>query len=167
MENLTKLLHTATEAVQNEAYFHNHVFQPLISICEKTGDDIKVCESHSNKIECFKEEVLNEALQKESQKIIEKTDGLMSHHPSNLENDIVYNNSKLVQEDSTSSGVSTDDNTIDTNDQDDEFSDDDSDFTEESEEEFMPDGERIRKTSRGFKQISNCKRFWKASMLMG
>ena len=39
--------------------------------------------------------------------------------------------------------------------------------TSESEDEFMADGERVRKTSRGFKQISNCKRFWKASLLTG
>ena len=37
----------------------------------------------------------------------------------------------------------------------------------EEEEEFMPDGERVRKQSRGFKQLNNCKRFWKASLLMG
>ena len=51
-----------------------------------------------------------------------------------------------------------------------EATEDDSDYnsdTSESEDEFMPDGERVRKTSRGFKQISNCKRFWRASMLMG
>ena len=37
----------------------------------------------------------------------------------------------------------------------------------ESEDEFMADGELVRKTSRGFKQISNCRRFWKASLLTG
>ena len=44
---------------------------------------------------------------------------------------------------------------------------DSSDFDSDSEDdnvvEFMPDGEIVRKKSRGFKQLNNCKRFWKAS----
>ena len=30
----------------------------------------------------------------------------------------------------------------------------------------MPDGEVMRKKSRGFKQLNNCKRFWKASLML-
>merc|ERR1711970_1673182 len=33
--------------------------------------------------------------------------------------------------------------------------------------EYMPDGELVRKKSRGFKQLNNCKRFWKASLMVG
>ena len=35
---------------------------------------------------------------------------------------------------------------------------------EDTAVEYMPDGELVRKKSRGFKQLSNCKRFWKASL---
>jgi len=46
--------------------------------------------------------------------------------------------------------------------------DDSSDYESSSDEddvvEFMPDGEVMRKKSRGFKQLNNCKRFWKASL---
>ena len=46
-------------------------------------------------------------------------------------------------------------------------SDDLSDLSsdEDTAVEYMPDGELVRKKSRGFKQLSNCKRFWKASLL--
>jgi hypothetical protein len=46
-------------------------------------------------------------------------------------------------------------------------SDDSSDLSsdEDTADEYMPDGELVRKKSRGFKQLSNCKRFWKASLL--
>ena len=48
--------------------------------------------------------------------------------------------------------------------------DDSSDYESSSDEddvvEFMPDGEVMRKKSRGFKQLNNCKRFWKASMML-
>ena len=36
---------------------------------------------------------------------------------------------------------------------------------EDNAVEYMPDGEIVRKKSRGFKQLSNCKRFWKASLM--
>jgi hypothetical protein len=46
-------------------------------------------------------------------------------------------------------------------------SDDSSDISsdEDTAIEYMPDGELVRKKSRGFKQLNNCKRFWKASLL--
>jgi len=46
--------------------------------------------------------------------------------------------------------------------------DDSSDYSSSDEDnavEYMPDGEIVRKKSRGFKQLSNCKRFWKASLM--
>ena len=48
---------------------------------------------------------------------------------------------------------------------DDDSFDDSSD--EDSDDQFMPDGEVIRKNRRGFKQLNNCRRFWKASLIMG
>ena len=45
----------------------------------------------------------------------------------------------------------------------DDSSDESSD--EDTAVEYMPDGELVRKKSRGFKQLSNCKRFWKASLM--
>ena len=42
-----------------------------------------------------------------------------------------------------------------------------SDGETESEDEFMPDGEPVRKSSRGFKQLVNCKKFWLASQMVG
>ena len=44
-------------------------------------------------------------------------------------------------------------------------SSDESSTDEDSVVEYMPDGEIVRKKSRGFKQLSNCKRFWKASLM--
>jgi len=38
---------------------------------------------------------------------------------------------------------------------------------EDTAVEYMPDGELVRKKSRGFKQLNNCKRFWKASLMVG
>lgn len=42
---------------------------------------------------------------------------------------------------------------------------DSDDFTDSEDDtvEFMPDGEMVRKCKRGFKQLQNCKRFWKAT----
>ena len=51
-----------------------------------------------------------------------------------------------------------------TNGEDDDSSDYDSSSDEDDVVEFMPDGEVMRKKSRGFKQLNNCKRFWKASL---
>jgi len=40
------------------------------------------------------------------------------------------------------------------------------DSSEEDEVlEYMSDGEIVRKASKGFTQLSNCKRFWKATHL--
>ena len=45
------------------------------------------------------------------------------------------------------------------------MTDDSSD--EESEDEYMSDGELVRKNARGFKQLVNCKKFWLASQIIG
>ena len=122
----------------------------------------------------FKEEVHREALKNQSEIIKEKTDGLMNHKSSSddtksIMTEIKPNKSNNVEEVVAATVVIEEDDLEDII-REKEASEDDSDYdsdTSESEEEFMPDGERIRKTSRGFKQISNCKRFWRASMLMG
>ena len=38
---------------------------------------------------------------------------------------------------------------------------------EESEDEYMSDGELVRKNAGGFKQLVNCKKFWIASQIIG
>ena len=119
----------------------------------------------------FKEEVHREALKNQSEIIKEKTDGLMkssSDDTKSIMTEIKPNKSNNVEEVVAAAVIEEDD--LEDIIREKEASEDDSDYdsdTSESEEEFMPDGERIRKTSRGFKQISNCKRFWRASMLMG
>jgi len=47
------------------------------------------------------------------------------------------------------------------------FTDTSDEEDEDSEPEYMEDGERRRKTSRGFKLLNNCGRFWKASQYLG
>lgn len=122
----------------------------------------------------FKEEVRQEALENQTEKVKEKTDGLTSLIPCGNETNNSMTETKpkikfnLEDEELKVKVVIDEDDLEDINRE--EATEDDSDYdsdTSESEDEFMPDGERVRKTSRGFKQISNCKRFWRASMLMG
>jgi len=159
-----------------------NISEQVVSYCDDADDDDddakdpvrQIAESPdiAINIESFKEEVINEALKVEAEKVIEKTDGLTNH----VSEDFVISNFEAVKGE-TIENIDTDlckvasvvediPDITKEDDDDDEDSSDESDFTE-SEDEFMPDGERVRKTSRGFKQISNCKRFWKASMLMG
>ena len=121
-----------------------------------------------NQIDSFMEEVVQEAIVIEKNKVSEKTDGLMNHTnhilviedlevaPKTLE---IENISVTTLDDSVADRES-----VDVEEVEDSWTDSE---TSESEDEFMADGERVRKTSRGFKQISNCKRFWKASLLTG
>jgi len=44
-------------------------------------------------------------------------------------------------------------------------SEEETDSEEDSGPEFLEDGERRRKTTKGFKLLTNCKRFWKASQM--
>ena len=120
----------------------------------------------------FKEDLIQEAMKSKTEEVIEKTDGLSSHFQNDIiidileipaqknimETDMTESIRKVIDEDIPVISNLVQDGTS--------GSDDESDMSE-SEDEFMPDGERIRKTSRGFKQISNCKRFWRASMLTG
>ena len=90
----------------------------------------------------FKTSVEEEAIQNEADKLSVKTDGLTRHIKENCES-FKYKTA-----------------TSDSDDSSDESSD------EDTAVEYMPDGELVRKTSRGFKQLNNCKRFWKASLMV-
>ena len=90
----------------------------------------------------------NEALQNEAEKVSAKTDGLMGHIKAEA---LIDNDADMIE---CKSGDALDDSS-------DESSD------EDSAVEFMPNGELVRKKSRGFKQLNNCKRFWKASLMIG
>ena len=75
----------------------------------------------------------------------------------NLEDILVNKNRDVV--------ISNEDLIQSKDDADDDSSDDSSD--DDTAEEYMPDGEVVRKNSRGFKQLKNCKRFWEASVMIG
>lgn len=114
----------------------------------------------------FKEGVYQEALKNETKKIKEISDGLMIHTPSDGNTNSM--NDASIQSRDEDLKVVIDEEELEDTIREETFEDSDYDSeTSESEDEFMPDGERVRKTSRGFKQISNCKRFWRASILTG
>ena len=120
-------------------------------------------------LDSFKEEVVQEAMENEKQKVVEKTDGLMNLKKHVLVADDYDVAPKTIDIENiclTPLSDSSEDKTSLEQWEDSEDSETDSE-TSDSEDEFMADGERVRKTSRGFKQISNCKRFWKASLLTG
>jgi len=94
----------------------------------------------------FKHSVETEALHHETEKVNAKTDGLSGKDEQ-----------KFKADDDEMHKLDDYDN-LDTS------SDESSD--EDTAVEYMPDGEIVRKKSRGFKQLNNCKRFWKASMML-
>lgn len=73
---------------------------------------------------------------------------------------------ELDQDNFNKLGVNLDEGHDLLNGDDDDSSDYDSSSDEDNVVEYMPDGEIMRKKSRGFKQLNNCKRFWKASMML-
>eukprot|EP00092_Neocalanus_flemingeri_P014240 GFUD01015360.1.p1 GENE.GFUD01015360.1~~GFUD01015360.1.p1 ORF type:complete len:296 (+),score=123.47 GFUD01015360.1:90-977(+) len=95
----------------------------------------------------WKHTVEQEAFQNEADKVSIKTDGLMRH----IKEEVVMDNDRNLYKDEADVA----------NDSSDESSD------EDTAVEYMPDGELVRKKSRGFKQLNNCKRFWKASQMVG
>ena len=119
-------------------------------------------------IDSFKEDVVQEAIENEKMKVVEKTDGLMTKHDLvTADYDVAP---KIIEIENILLTPLSDCPSDQTSPEPWEDSQDSSETdseTSESEDEFMADGERVRKTSRGFKQISNCKRFWKASLLTG
>ena len=92
--------------------------------------------------EHWKKTVEADAKKTVAEELYEKTDGLTGQKP---ENDTHF---PLVKDydslDDSSDESSDEDNAI----------------------EYMPDGELVRKKSRGFRQLENCKRFWKASQMV-
>ena len=104
--------------------------------------DSEKSEIHEDVFKDWKQAVEEEALQNAGDKVLEKTDGLSGR--------IKDNEAKL--------GTIKDFDIIE------DSSDESSD--EDKAVEYMPDGELVRKKSRGFKQLNNCKRFWKASLMM-
>jgi len=123
----------------------------------------------AKQIESFQEEVVQEAIENEKQKVVEKTDGLMNltkHVLVSADYDVTPKTTDIENIRLTPLSDSSGEKTSLEQWEDSEDSETDSE-TSDSEDEFMADGERVRKTSRGFKQISNCKRFWKASLLTG
>ena len=131
---------TAVAASTEETYTCK-VIEALMTIDEKENLKCTV-----NEFEDWKTSVKSEEIENEKEKIIAKTDGLMGHKCAVIDDDedpVKLTNS-LVEA---------------------EVSDYTSD--EESEDEYMSDGEVIRKNSRGFKQLVNCRKFWVASQMMG
>jgi len=113
---------------------------------EKENEECSNESESSKKVEGefidWKRSVEDEALKNAANKASEKTDGLSAHIRDNA-----------MQ-------VDTDKDTNISDDSSDESSD------EDTAVEYMPDGELVRKKSRGFKQLNNCKRFWKASLMV-
>jgi len=105
-------------------------------------------EKHEDGFKDWKHSVEEQALQNEAAKVSEKTDGLMGK----VQTEAVMDNDEYLE---THTGND------DIKDSSDESSD------EDTAVEYMPDGELVRKKSRGFKQLNNCKRFWKASLVVG
>jgi len=107
------------------------------------NDDID--ELNGDNFKDWKHSVEEEKQINEAGKVLEKTDGLMGH----VKQEVIIDNNRLVV---TQKGGD------DTEESSDESTD------EDTAVEYMPDGELVRKKSRGFKQLSNCRRFWKASI---
>merc|ERR1711879_555773 len=106
-------------------------------------------------IDSFKEEVVQEAIESEKKKVVEKTDGLMSltnHVLVTADYDVAQ---KTIDIENISLAPLSDcpsDQTTEEQESWEDSQDSDTDSeTSESEDEFMADGERVRKTSRGFK----------------
>merc|ERR1711915_358496 len=105
-------------------------------------NDSKTDRNEKDDPEHWKKTVEADAKQTAAQELYEKTDGLTGEKP---ENEIDFSPEKEYDSlDDSSDESSDEDNAI----------------------EYMPDGELIRKKSRGFRQLENCKRFWKASQMV-
>eukprot|EP00092_Neocalanus_flemingeri_P037561 GFUD01040896.1.p1 GENE.GFUD01040896.1~~GFUD01040896.1.p1 ORF type:complete len:263 (+),score=112.91 GFUD01040896.1:1-789(+) len=122
---------------ENEIMFEN-LDQETVNV-EDIQDDGFKDRKHSDEEEAFKNEV---------DTVSTKSDGLMGH----IKEEFVMDNDRNFHK------IKAD---VDVEDSSDESSDEDTTV------EYMPDGELVRKKSRGFKQLNNCKRFWKASQMVG
>jgi len=108
-------------------------------------DQYDTDELNGDNFKDWKHSVEEEAKINEAEKVLEKTDGLMG----NFKQEVIIDNDELC---------GAQNGNDDTEDSSDESTD------EDTAVEYMPDGELVRKKSRGFKQLNNCRRFWKASI---
>ena len=140
-ENLTD-----RDANQSSVNIETDTHQDDIDNDEKDNQDSQTEKNDSEyKEESFKDwkqSVEDEALQNAAIKISEKTDGLTGQARDKDAKEDMMKPIDII----------------------DESSDESSD--EDTAVEYMPDGELVRKKSRGFKQLNNCKRFWKASLMV-
>ena len=111
------------------------------SASDDTGDtdntESETSEIHQDAFKDWKQTVEEEALQDAVDKVSEKTDGLAGK----------------IKDNETKFGTMKDFDIIE-------------DSTDESSDEDTAVGELVRKKSRGFKQLNNFKRFWKASLMV-
>merc|ERR1711874_802638 len=132
--------------VKNESLNDNDVKYESLNDNDLNDESITTesesLEDHEAEFVDWKQSVEEEALQTAANIAAEKTDGL---NVPTKENDRKPETDKNVDIEDTSSDESSDEDTA---------------------VEYMPDGELVRKKSRGFKQLNNCKRFWKASLMV-
>ena len=132
-----------------------------VNVFEDTDSEDNFVESETVFTD-WKDSVHSESIKNESEKVLAKTDGLMGH----VHHEVVIDNidDVVITKDNECNGeviiASRDADIID------DSADDSSDDTD-SEDEYMPDGELVRKNSRGFKQLVYCKKFWLASQMVG
>jgi len=112
---------------------------------DKQADSLDIEGINGDNFKDWKHSVEEGAQKNEAEKVLEKTDGLMGHlkQEVNMDNDGLFDALQCGDDSEDSSDESTDEDTA---------------------VEYMPDGELVRKKSRGFKQLTNCRRFWKASI---
>ena len=130
---------TSLDMFQNKEHIEGNDNHEINDECQSQSE---ASESHEGKFIDWKKSLEEEALQNATNKVSEKTDGLDVH----VREDVML--------------VDTHKNIDELDDSSDESSD------EDTAVEYMPDGELVRKKSRGFKQLNNCKRFWKASLMV-
>ena len=128
------------------------VKENVVNVCENYASEDALgdsCKTEDN-FKDWKDSVKSEAIRNENEKVLAKTDGMMG----NMKKEAVIDKIEDIVLSKTITSTDTDDSSEGSSD-------------EESAEEYMSDGEVVRKNKRGFKQLNNCKRFWKASLMIG
>jgi len=130
---------TSLDMFQNKGHIEDNDNHAINDECQSQSE---ASESQEGKFIDWKKSLEEEALQNATNKVSEKTDGLDVHVREDV---MIVDTHKNIDEVDDSSDESSDEDTA---------------------VEYMPDGELVRKKSRGFKQLNNCKRFWKASLMV-
>jgi len=130
---------TSLDMFQNKVHIEDNDNHAINDECQSQSE---ASESQEGKFIDWKKSLEEEALQNATNKVSEKTDGLDVHVREDV---MIVDTHKNIDELDDSSDESSDEDTA---------------------VEYMPDGELVRKKSRGFKQLNNCKRFWKASLMV-